>query len=262
MGLTQLNFAGLNKVEVAIARLKEFEPLTKGEGFYFADSYGKDSCVCLRLLEMSKVKFEIHHSHTGLDAPELVKFGRKNHFGVIEEKPTITFWKALLSAHMRLPQRQQRWCCELLKEGGGGGRYVVTGIRWEESGRRAKRRIIEVCRRDKTKIFVNPIIDWTGKEVWEFIHSENIPYCSLYNEGFKRLGCVLCPMVGGRELRIQIERFPKQVEAWHRASLRLYDVMLSKHSVHWQSGEEMWQWWLSRKGEPKINDAQCMMFDN
>ena len=130
MGLTQLNFTGLNKVEVAIARIREFA--LSDEPYYLADSYGKDSCVCRRLLQMANSKFETHHSHTGLDAPELIRFGREYHPEVIEEKPIIVFWKALLMpAYGMLPQRQRRWCCELLKEGGGAGRRVVTGIRWQ-----------------------------------------------------------------------------------------------------------------------------------
>lgn len=70
MGIEQLDFFGHNKVDVAIMRLKEFEPI---EGYYFADSYGKDSCATRRLLEMSGCKYETHHNHTGLDAPELVQ---------------------------------------------------------------------------------------------------------------------------------------------------------------------------------------------
>ena len=42
MGLSQLNFAGLNKVEVAIMRLREFEP---PGGYYLAFSGGKESVV-------------------------------------------------------------------------------------------------------------------------------------------------------------------------------------------------------------------------
>ena len=56
---------------------------------------------------------------------------------------------------------------------------------------------------------INPIIDWTDGEVWEFIKEYNIPYCCLYDEGFKRLGCIGCPM-GSNEQRIrEFERWPK-----------------------------------------------------
>jgi len=254
MGLTQLNFAGLNKVEVAIMRLREFEPL---EGYYFADSYGKDSSATDRLLDMAGVKHDAHYSQGGIDPPPLVKFGREYHPDTSIERPAMSIWKGIMIHGM--PRRQSRWCCELIKERHGGGRRVVTGIRWQESARRRKRQMVEVCHTDKTKIFIHPIIDWTHSDVWEFIKSENIPYCSLYDEGFKRLGCVLCPM--SRNTQFEIEKFPKLAEAWKRACYRYYEKG-SEGIKRWATAEDFWQWWLSREGEPKVSEAQCIMFDN
>ncbi len=255
MALAQLNFAGLNKVEVAIARLKEFAT----EPYYFADGYGKDSCVVDHLLDMTDIPHDAHYAKGGIDPPDLVYFGRDNHPDTLIERPEMSVWKGVMIHGM--PRRQARWCCELIKEHGGSGRRVITGIRWQESLRRAKRQMVEVCRTDKTKIFIHPIIDWTSKEVWEFIRVENIPYCSLYDEGFKRLGCVLCPMETPRQTSIALLRFPKLAEAWKRACYRYWEAG-SEGTKRWQSAEKMWQWWLSRKGEPKVNEAQCIMFDN
>jgi phosphoadenosine phosphosulfate reductase len=257
MGLDQLNFEGKNKVEVAIMRLQEFE---SPEGYYFADSYGKDSCATGRLLDMAAVKHDAHYSQGGIDPPELVRFGREYHPDTIIDRPEMSIWKGILIHGM--PRRQSRWCCELIKEKHGTGRIVVTGIRWAESPRRKMRRMFEVCRTDGTKSFLHPIIDWTTKEVWEFIHRENIPYCSLYNEGFKRLGCVLCPMTTAKQTQFELIRFPKLAEAWRRACERYFDKGTEGVVKRWNSAEEMWQWWISRKGEPKISDAQCIMFDN
>ncbi len=264
MGLTQLNFAGLNKIEVAIARIKEFAK----EPYFFADSFGKDSCVTRDLLIKAEKPFETYYNQTGIDPPELVIFGREYHKEAIWLRPKTSFFKAL-SEKEGFPTRVNRWCCELLKEMSGKGRIVVTGIRWQESpSRRGKRRMFEACNKDKLTFYLNPIIDWTESEVWEYIKLNNIPYCSLYDEKgedgkplFKRLGCILCPMGTQKQAQIQIKRFPKLAEAWHRAFYRFYD--LGWDSVkRWSNAEEMWQWWLSRKGEPKLNDAQCIMFDN
>ena len=65
-----------------------------------------------------------------------------------------------------------------------------------------------MCYKDHTTL-INPIIDWTTDEVWEFIREYKIPYCCLYDEGFKRLGCIGCPM-GSKEMRErEFERWPK-----------------------------------------------------
>ena len=56
---------------------------------------------------------------------------------------------------------------------------------------------------------INPIIDWSDGEVWEFIKEYNIPYCCLYDEGFKRLGCIGCPMGTVKNRKREFERWPK-----------------------------------------------------
>ena len=73
---------------------------------------------------------------------------------------------------------------------------------------RENAQMVEQCYRTRTTT-INPIIDWTDGEVWEFLKEYKIPYCSLYDEGFKRLGCIGCPM-GSREQReYEFERWPK-----------------------------------------------------
>jgi phosphoadenosine phosphosulfate reductase len=67
---------GHDKVEEAIERIKMFEP---PEGYYFADSGGKDSSVVRELLLTSGCKFDAHYSVTTIDPPELIYFLRQHH---------------------------------------------------------------------------------------------------------------------------------------------------------------------------------------
>lgn len=256
MGITQLNFAGLNKVEVAIARLKEFEP---PEGYYLSFSGGKDSVVIYDLAVRAGVKFDAHYSVTGIDPPELVFFIRDNYKDIIRDKPSMTIWQGI--QYHGMPFRIARWCCEVLKESSGDERRVITGIRWAESVKRSKRKMVEVCRQHKSKMFIHPIIDWSGQEVWEYIKSKGLPYCSLYDEGFTRLGCVLCPMITAKRTKVEMQRWPKLAEAWKRACYRWWDKQTENAKKH-KTAESFWQYWLSRKGESKLKDAQYIMFDN
>lgn len=73
---------------------------------------------------------------------------------------------------------------------------------------RENARIVEMCYKTHTTM-VNPIIDWTDEEVWEFIHEYKVPYCKLYDEGFKRLGCIGCPMGSVKQRLYEFERYPK-----------------------------------------------------
>lgn len=258
MGLTQLNLEGLNKVEVAITRLLDFEPPSE---YYLAFSGGKDSVVIHDLAVRAAVKFDAHYSQGGIDPPQLVQFIRCHFQDVTFERPAMSVWKGI--AIHGMPRRQSRWCCELIKEHAGSGRCVVTGIRWGESARRRKRDMLEICLTDKSKTFLHPIIDWSENEVWEYIRTRNLPYCSLYNEGFKRLGCVLCPMQTARQTQIELQRFPKLAEAWKRACYRYWEASDIHPSVkRWPTPEAFWQWWLSREGAPEANETQQNMFEN
>ena len=73
---------------------------------------------------------------------------------------------------------------------------------------RENARMVEMCYKTHTTL-INPIIDWTTAEVWEFIHEYDIPYCCLYDEGFTRLGCIGCPMGSPAQRMKEFERYPK-----------------------------------------------------
>jgi len=134
--LDQLNMQGKNKIEIAIDRIQYFEP---PEGYYLAFSGGKDSIVCKELLNMAGVKFDSHYNHTTVDPPELIYYMREHHKDVIVEYPKETMWK-LIEKKLMPPTRWVRYCCSELKENGGDGRFVVTGVRWAESSRRKNTR--------------------------------------------------------------------------------------------------------------------------
>jgi len=252
VSLTELTLWGpRNKVDMALARLREFEP---PEGYYLAFSGGKDSVVILRLAQMAGVAFDAHYNVTTVDPPELVRFIKAQHSDVERHRPEMSMFQYILKKKFWPPMRHQRWCCRLLKEGGGSDRTVMTGIRWQESPRRAKRRMVEACYRDKSKRYFHPIIDWTARDVWAFIEQEQIPYCSLYGEGFERLGCILCPMQR-RGLRMRdCERWPQFAKAYLTTLERLLEVRASMGKEQkFETGQEMFDWWISgtrRVGHP------------
>ena len=152
---------------------------------------------------------------------------------------------------------------EYLKEKSGTGRRVVTGIRWAESFQRRNRKSVEHCIKDKSKIIINPIIDWTDTEVWAFIEEGHLPYCCLYDEGWKRIGCLLCPMAGKHRL-IEAERYPKYTQAFKNAFIKLYNKRKLENNPsidRWDSGEEMFIWWLNEDDVTKYNPDQLYLFE-
>lgn len=257
MLIEQTLFEFNDKVKTAIQRLKEFEP---EEGYYLAFSGGKDSCVIKALADIAGVKYDAHYNMTTIDPPELVQFIREFHSDVIIDRPEKSFFQEM--QYRGFPQRQSRWCCSVLKEQGGANRFVITGVRWDESYKRSKRRMVESCYRDTQKRYLNVIIDWTEFDVWEFIKSYNIPYCKLYDEGWKRIGCLFCPMSGSRR-KMEIERYPKFKKAFELNFEKLYQKRKAsgaKSISRWNSGKEMFDWWLNEDRVTEIPD-QGVLFE-
>lgn len=142
--LGQLKFSTdgemLDKVEIAIKRLKEFEPQ---EGYFLAFSGGKDSQCVYHLCKMAGVKFDAHYNVTSVDPPELVNFIKEKYPDVKRERQyndkgdPITMW-SLIPERKMPPTRIVRYCCEKLKETNGEGRFVITGVRQAESVNRKR----------------------------------------------------------------------------------------------------------------------------
>lgn len=257
----QINLNGTPIDDIAIDRIRTFEP---PEGYYLAFSGGKDSICIYDLVLRAGVKFDAHYQVTGIDPPELAHFIRLNYPEVKWEMPEMSIWRWI--EKKGLPTRQNRWCCEKLKERGGQGRRVLTGVRWAESVRRSKRQMTEHCFKDGRKTYLHPIIDWKDVDVWQYIEERSLKYCSLYDEGFKRLGCIMCPMAGTQ--LSEGDRWPKIREAWHRAAIRYYDgygVLNHKKAeskpCRFSSGEQFWQWWLSGESVDNYIESQNVAFE-
>ena len=274
---TMVDGTVFDKVQKSIDRLRAFEP---EEGYWLAFSGGKDSVVIKALADMAGVKYEAHYSLTTVDPPELVRF-IKTFSDVSIDRPKESMWR-LIERMGIPPTRLYRYCCKELKESDGIGRVTVTGVRWAESNSRKNnrnlvnigdkksgivlndengesRRTVEQCFRTR-KTLVNPIIDWTNEDVWEFIRENKIKYCLLYDTGLDRLGCIGCPMNTKRE--DDFIKYP----TYKRAYIRAFDKMIIKRKqkglkTNWETGEECFNWWVGDRKQESISEDQINMFE-
>ena len=247
-------------------------------------SGGKDSDVILHLAEASGIPFEVLHSLTTADAPQTVQHVRET-FRRLEDKgikctldkhvqpdgSRITMWN-LIPRKMTPPTRKVRYCCAVLKEGGGKGRFIATGVRWDESSARKKnrgsleviaskkdnslilsndnredRRLFETCQ-IKGKRVVNPIIEWKTDDVLDYIKAEHIQMNPLYSCGFNRVGCVGCPMAGKAGREFEFAQFPKFKAAYIRAFGKMMEELERRGNTYggmrWNDGIDVFHWWM------------------
>lgn len=252
-------------------------------------SGGKDSDVILELFKRSGIPFEVHNSHTTADAPQTVyhigEVLKKLELQGIKceiEMPTYkgkptSMWR-LIPQKLMPPTRMVRYCCSVLKETGCANRYIATGVRWDESTQRAtrtefekigrtksdkelfsslmlmndndkRRRMTELCMQ-KNKMVVNPIIDWTHSDIWQYIESEYIEVCDLYKRGYDRVGCIGCPMAGKKRYK-EFTDFPE----YKKLYIHAFDRMLEERKrrgkeCKWKTGEEVFLWWMEDENIP------------
>lgn len=74
------------------------------------------------------------------------------------------------------------------------------------------------CISGKESLLISPIIHWTEQDVWEFLNKVmEVPHCSLYDEGWRRLGCIGCPMSSAKQKQIENVRYPHVKKNWIKA---------------------------------------------
>lgn len=267
-----------SKLQHSIELLRKAERLAlkySDKGFYLAFSGGKDSQALYHVAQLAGVKFEAHHALTTIDAPDLIYFIKRKYPSVIIDRPELNFSQLCLKKKA-LPMRQMRFCCAVLKETKGKGTVTLTGVRKGESAKRAKREEAELITRKKgkdykgefeqfdqfsrskeiegvqciggnDKLVVNPLIRWSEEDVWFFLNEVvKVEHCTLYDRGWKRVGCLFCPMSSRRSIEREVHMYPKYYSRVIRLIGRLRENgYLSDYAD--LTDEEVFEWWKSKQ---------------
>lgn len=248
-------------------------------GYVVGYSGGKDSEVLVDLFRRAGVKFLVMHNHTTLDAPETVYHVRRKFSEWTAEGipckiyyPRQSFW-TLCKEKKMLPNCSARFCCEDLKEYQIPELRFATrsfGVRKAEGVKRAKLRDsietrnrvdyadnqrfhfddtesvrqMDACYRNNFFI-VNPLAYWTDNELWNYIHGERLEINPLYNHGFKRIGCIGCPLAR-KHRTIEFEMYPKYKENYIRLCEEIWQERRKRGMKNYfKTGREYFEFWLN-----------------
>ena len=264
-----------SKIETSIVTIQKAAKLAQnytGKPLVVAFSGGKDSQTVYHLAEAAGVEFEAVYSATTIDPPEVVRFIRKQYPNVKFNVPKMSFWRLAEKIRM-LPNRYMRYCCSILKEQASPGRVTLTGVRREESIKRAKRQILDINKKPrqfdefernettdvqcfgngKEKITVNPILDWMETDVWQYLNGVvEVPHCELYDIGRHRVGCLFCPMKARKEIVDDMRRYPHQFERLKKTVAKIAET--SKEFPG--DPKAFLEWWLSDKSVQEFKAAR------
>jgi len=251
----------------AILTLQTFEP--QDRPYWGCFSGGKDSIVIKEIARLAGVQVNWHYNQTTIDPPELIYYMREHHPDVKWMRAKTNFFTSMLTKGF--PTRRVRWCCKEYKESRSPrGSILILGVRAAESPRRrATWKRVTFNRQTRTNS-IAPIIEWTDADVWAFIKALGLPYCSLYDEGFHRLGCIGCPMASAAGRKKEFARWPGYERAWKRAFRLIWEKRAGKKqrdgrewfgSARFDDWEGMWKWWLNDDPLPGEKDECQGMLD-
>lgn len=107
------------------------------------------------------------------------------------------------------------------------------------------RRMVEHCYRT-TSTMINPIVNWSDEDIWNFLKYYGCQSNPLYQCGFKRIGCIGCPMAG-KHRYTEFRLYPKYKNLYIKA----FDRMLARskklgksYKCDWQTGSDVFKWWM------------------
>ncbi|UCE91780.1 MAG: phosphoadenosine phosphosulfate reductase family protein [Methanobacteriota archaeon] len=167
-------------------------------------SGGKDSLATLLLVIESDVSPKMLFVDTGLEFDETTKNVKETAdryaLDLVVEGAGDAFWKNI--GRFGPPAKDFRWCCKTCKLGPAtrliqkhfpGGVLSFIGQRAYESESRARKGKTWRNPWTPNQVGASPIQKWTALHVWLYLFDRKAAYNPLYERGFERIGCFMCP---------------------------------------------------------------------
>ena len=173
---------------------------TFGDSVAISSAFGAEGMVLIDMASRLRKDFRLFTVDTEFLFPETY-----NLMDRIEEKYGITIEKvfSVLSPEEQeqahggaLWNRDPDLCCDLrkvepLRRKLGELKAWITSIRRDQTKARAEARRIEWDAKFGL-VKVNPIVDWSSKQVWRYIHDHDVPYNTLHDQDYPSIGCAHC----------------------------------------------------------------------
>ncbi|HKK32876.1 MAG TPA: phosphoadenosine phosphosulfate reductase family protein [Desulfomicrobiaceae bacterium] len=170
---------------------------------------GKDSTVALflwrqvlRAREGTDAVLRAVNLDTGLKFPEILAFRDRM---AREWEVAVTVARPVVDPAAYPVAQNTVDCCRDLKilplkqaVADTGLDVLLTGVRGDENAERRDRPVRE-SRSDPDHVLIHPLLHWSEMDIWSFHMQEGLPYCELYDQGYRSLGCMPCTTLPGTE---------------------------------------------------------------
>ncbi len=175
-----------------------------GDKITFGTSMGAEDQVITEIISKIDLSAEVFTLDTGRLFPETYdlidstarkyKIKIKTYFPEKDDIEKMVFENGINLFYNSIELRKH--CCQLrkldpLKRALVGKKAWFTGLRRSQSVTRVDMQIVE-WDNNSSMFKINPLIDWSEKDVWDYIKSKKIPYNILHDKNYPSIGCQPC----------------------------------------------------------------------
>lgn len=172
---------------------------TFGPGVIASSSFQTQSVALLHMISLCCPDMPIVFTDTGYHFPETLAFRdelqRRFRLKVHNAYPDLQSRRHLEIAHEPLYLSDPDLCCRIHKVEPmarvlADKRAWVTGLRRDQT--ETRKRIQPVERRPDGLIKVNPLANWTHRDLWTYLQHHDLPSHPLLWKGYRSIGCAPC----------------------------------------------------------------------
>jgi phosphoadenosine phosphosulfate reductase len=165
-----------------------------------ATAFGPEGCVLLAMLAEIEPRVRVFNLETGYQFPETLQLRERilRRYGIdvklVRPAETVEEMEARLGGPIYHTRPDE--CCRLrkiepLKKALREYDAWISAIRREQTPDRARAGIVEWDPRFQL-VKINPLANWTKRDVWRYILENDVPYNPLHDQGYPSIGCWPC----------------------------------------------------------------------
>ena len=249
------------KVKQSIQMTKEYTLKNLDKKIFVSITGGKDSDVMKHIVDIAfnelreegiNVDYNLIAFNTSNDTAETYKHLKQHHKMTKENiiSPEVGFYQWIVDKkNYFTPTRFVRNCCSTYKEGQltkimdkKEDTLTFLGMRSPESVKRkdydfdlneAQKKIGKKPNVPENWLRFLPIVKWTDAEVWLYILNRKMKYNDMYNKGFNRIGCLICPYQSDVVELLIKNHYPKQWKRWVDILAKGYEIYGVERRLKW-----------------------------
>lgn len=165
-----------------------------------ATAFGPEGCVLIHMLAEIEPRVRIFNLETGYQFPETLALRDRiqERYGIevelIRPDTTVAEYEARHGGPLYVKGPDQ--CCHdrkivPLRRAVEGYDAWISSIRGDQSSHRAQARVVAWDAKFGLAK-VNPLLNWTHRDVWAFVAANQVPYNPLHDRGYPSIGCWPC----------------------------------------------------------------------